>query len=192
MKSWARFIFVAFWSLATLGCSIDVDITDLTLESSTLNFEDPENFEFDSNYVEIKDNKVALKPLDLVDSGEDFARGNHVGSHTISEQITIIKNTSAINSHVNTILPSLSSNLVGYWRMENNWLDESPTGANGIPINFPVFNSDTVFGETSGAFNGSNQRIDIGDIELLKSEKITISAWVLTLPGKNVDRDQAA
>ena len=67
-------------ALACTACSIDIDVTDKTLNSSPLDFTNPEDFSFDANYVEIKDGKVSLKPLDLEHSRDDFARGNHVGS----------------------------------------------------------------------------------------------------------------
>ena len=62
------------------SCTIDFDIVDHSQASSTLNFANPDDFDFDENYVEIKNNQISLKPLDLEHSGDDFLNGSHVGS----------------------------------------------------------------------------------------------------------------
>jgi len=53
-KKKSAWLSVSLMFLLTVGCAIDFDITDHTLASSTLNFENPEDFDFDPNYVEIK------------------------------------------------------------------------------------------------------------------------------------------
>ena len=52
------------------SCSLGIEVTDIS--SSLPNLVSQFEFEFDENYVELKNGNIQLKPLDLEHSGEDF------------------------------------------------------------------------------------------------------------------------
>jgi len=163
--------------LVGVSCTIDVDITDLTEASSTLNFANPDDFDFDENYVEIKNNKISLKPLDLEHSGDDFSRGSHVGSHVLNGNISILNKPQVTTTHVNSIFQGKSGNLLRYLRFENNFTDETDN-FDGLPNGAPSFASGLL---GKGLSSSHPDFVSTGTVSLGNADHITISFWLNTL-----------
>ena len=161
-----------------VGCAIEVSIIDLTLKKGSIDFSDSSAFEFDKNYVEIKDGKIQLKPLELEHSGEDFNNGSHVGSHVDSNLLKLRPEFNLEDYHVNSILPNRSPELVGYWRFENNPNDSGPNNWTTTINGDTQFVSSVIPGSQAGQFDGSGDYLQVISADALKPSSVTISMWV--------------
>ena len=76
-------------------------------------FSNSSNYTFDSNVIEVSGNKAQLKSISTQFSGSDFNSGTHLGSDVVSNKLTLLTSPSVDQTHINTILPSRSSSLIG-------------------------------------------------------------------------------
>jgi len=177
-----HFIFIFFGFLA--GCSIDIEITDKTLQSGTIDFSDADSFEFDENYVELIDGKVQLKPLDLEHSGDDFSRGSHVGSHVDASKTTLTLQTDRANEHNSSWTPKYGD-IVGYWRVSqqkgqfgNSGTLQAEIGPDLISQSMNSSGVEIVDGQVGNAIHFSGD----GDDEFLAPnanlEIYSLSVWI--------------
>ncbi|PIN91505.1 hypothetical protein COU57_00290 [Candidatus Pacearchaeota archaeon CG10_big_fil_rev_8_21_14_0_10_32_14] len=77
-----------------------------------------------------------------------------------------------------SLSPDINSNLIGWWKFENNFDDSSGNGYNGIAVSNPTFDSGLI-GQT-GKFDGLNDYVKVNSIPDLKYEggDLTISLWM--------------
>lgn len=144
-------------------------------------FSNSSNYTFDSNVIEVSGNKAQLKSISTQFSGSDFNSGTHLGSDVVSNKLTLLTSPSVDQTHINTILPSRSSSLIGYWRFDGNLNDASSLGNNGsLNGNTALATSPTKIGSGSVQINGSGgDSISFGDIqEIDDATAFTGCIWV--------------
>ena len=93
------------------------------------NYSDSSKYTFDSSQVEVTDGKAKIKKVDQThNSEEDFSVGTHVGTIWDSSRsvVTLLEKPAVLFTHVNTTLPSRSTELVAYWRMDGDFSDSGP------------------------------------------------------------------
>lgn len=77
------------------------------------------------------------------------------------------------------ILPS--SGLVGHWKLDGSFLDSSPSGENGTPVNGATFTNDPLFGQV-GSFDGVDDFVEINGNGALNvgntTNRITLMAFI--------------
>ena len=140
IKNSVRYSFLLIISLFITSCSYDKTVIELNgFFASTWSFDESAGYNFDPNQVEITNGQASLKKLDLEHSGADFENGNHVGSHVASGNIALTATVSEEKSDLTNILPTKTLNLIGYWKMENNWVDSSGKNNSGIPQKWSYF-----------------------------------------------------
>jgi len=166
--------------LAILISSCTYDKTVVTLGSAfdnTWSFSNGSGYDFDANYVEIKNGKAQLKELDLEHSDADFNNGTHVGSHVFSDNITLLEKPNASIAHVNSILPTQSGNLAGYWRFDGDYFDSSGNSRDLTPVGTPTMNSIRKLGTNSVSFNGTNDALEPAG-SFINGDNLSLSVWV--------------
>ncbi len=166
-----------------LGCSYEK--TELTLGSAfeiTWQFNSSNSYNFNDDLVEFSNGKVQLKPLDFVDSNDDFAEGSLLNVGSNSDLLTINVDKDSDSKNVLNILPDRESNLVGYWRFDNNWLDSSQSQNHGTPDGDAIFNESlNVVGSAAGSFDGSAGRINLAKVSPdLSNNEFSYSFWTQT------------
>ena len=152
---------------------------DLPSSNGSVELIHSSTLDFDENYVEFNDGKIQLKPLDLEHSGDDFYRGSHVGSHVPNNQIQMRNTLSLAETHVNTVLPTHSSNLVGYWRFDGSFNDSSGSSINGNPQGDVSVSGAPKIGAASAVFDGSGDYLTLGD-NFDYTNNFTVAAWFRT------------
>ncbi len=166
--------------LAT-SCSYDKTTFDIgSLLDPTWDFSKSSELTFDENFVEVKDGKVQLKPLELKNEGDDFNDGSHIGTHFSSsnQKTSLIAEPIDSKTHLNTIFPDKAPNLVGYWRFDDGFEDSSSYSNDGISSGGAVLNSSSKLGDNALLLDGDNDYISIADSSSLNiSNAITISLW---------------
>lgn len=138
------------------------------------------DYTYNTNYVEVTAGKASLKTVDTLHSGIDFNSGGHVGTFVDgSGNITLLDKPTASATHVNTILPGKAANLVGYWRMDGDFLDSSGNGNNAIETAVIPIIIDSKVGTGAADMNGASRNLRISDNDLLDiSNNISISFWI--------------
>ncbi|MCK5882449.1 MAG: LamG domain-containing protein, partial [Bacteriovoracaceae bacterium] len=118
---------------------VQVEITTWAWDFTTAG-----DYTYNSNYVEVAAGKASLKTVDTIFSGADFNSGSYVGTYLDgSNHLTLLERPTTATSHVNTILPARSGNLVGYWRFDGDLTDSSGNGHTG------AINGDVVYSSSS-------------------------------------------
>lgn len=162
------------------GCGTEVFLSHLVAENFWT-FDKADNYNFDTNYVEVTGGKAQLKVVDQLFSGTDFNNGTHVGTYydSSSSKIKLRTFPDADVIHVNTILPSKSSNLVGYWRMDGNFNDSSNFEHSTSSASSDTSLTDGFIGINGALFDGNNDKLSViynSSFDL--SQNFTVSAWV--------------
>ena len=76
-------------------------------------------------------------------------------------------------------LAPVTSNLVAYYRNNNDSWQNYVTGGNGTPIGGVLFTTDARFGTHAGSFNGTSARVRLEDSSLLQGQTaFSISCWL--------------
>ena len=176
--------------LLTSGCGLDITVTDLKISnasSPSFDFSSPESFDFDDRFIEFNQNAVGLRTVDSMLTSDNFSDGNHIGTTVNNGQLSLATQVNPQRLHVNELLPALSSDLVGYWPMDNdNWQDLSGQNNHGTEVfGDAEFTSEAIIGTHSGLFD--NDGVSVGDASLLRvstGNAFSISAWFNT---NNID-----
>ncbi len=139
------------------------------------------DYSFDSNYVEVTGGTASLKSVDQSFSGTDFNSGSHVGTYLDSSDSKLKLRTQpdTDSTHVNTILPTMSSNLIGYWRFDGNLNDSSGNQHSGTAT-VESYEEGKVGTNayTALADNSTDDLITVSSSALLgESSKLSISFW---------------
>ena len=101
----------------------------------------------------------------------------------------IIISASLIISFLTISSAGAESNLVGYWKMNDNWNDSSSNGNDGTGHDGATF-ADGIVGRC-GSFNGSSSYVDVGTGDSLNVaySGFTLMAWIkpsVTSPSSNI------
>lgn len=87
--------------------------------------------------------------------------------------------------------------LVGYWKMDNNWLDSSGNSGNGTATNAPTFSASARVGSHGGAFDDDTayQYVTIPNstaLQDVQESAYTVQAWYRpnSVPNATVNRNQ--
>ncbi len=169
--------FSSFFLLAGLvsSCSYESTVLDLnSLWKSEWNFSDPSEYNFDHNYVEVKNGSAQLKALDLTLSENDFMQGLHVGTLLKDNHLSLEESTSTF-ADLRNILPNRVSSMIAYWRFEGDLLDASGNGHNGTFNNGSKLSSGKV--GTGVYFDGLDDDISIPDSDDFNLKNFSISFW---------------
>ncbi len=123
------FIFLGVCSVFLLSCSYEK--TQLTLGSAfdnTWEFSSGQNYDFNDQLIEFSNGRAQLKALDLVTTDSEFDSSTNAGTVLSNNQLTLEPSKSS-NTDLLNILPDRASNLLAYWKFEQN-LDDSSSNAN--------------------------------------------------------------
>ena len=141
-------------------------------------FSKASDYSYNENFIEISSGGVALKEIDTNFSGSDFKSGDHVGTFIENNKLQMKTKATNNETHVNSILPDKSSNLIGYWRFDNNLLDSSSLANNGT-LNTGVISfesHDYISGLSSLSFDGATSIILNSPVTISKDNG-AISLW---------------
>ncbi len=161
-----------------LGCSYEK--TELTLGSAfdkTWEFSNQNSYEFDDNLVEIVGGKAKLKAIDLNDTTNDLNLGSHNGTLFEANQLTLSTGIVFDENHVNEVLPSMATHLVGYWRFENSLADLSGQNNNGSLNGDLAFATPGKNGQHHISLDGDGDYIEVANNTSLQTNAMTISIW---------------
>ena len=127
-----------------------------------------------------------------VDSSLFFGGRTSGGSlwHGILDEV-IVLNVGLNRSEVQTLYESQNKNyselsadwtphwdeIVGYWKMDGNWLDSSGNKNHGTAGNDASFTSDAIVGNQAGTFDGTNDYVDVGSLDFENTSEQTILTW---------------
>ncbi len=184
MKSTKKTIYLFTYLITLLNLtSCSYGKTTITLGlvfDSTWPFSNENSYDYDENLVEVVNGKAQLKPLDLEHSGDDLNNGTHVGTYVSSnENLKVLTQPKIEDIHVNQVFPSKSSNLVGYWRFENNYNDESLLQQSLTPTGTVSISTNSKFGKASLNLDSSGGAIAVEPPEPRHAfTSGTISAWI--------------
>ncbi len=184
-------ILAAAISFVCTSCSYDK--TELTLGSafdSTWQFNSGSNFDFNDNLVQFQNGKVSLKAIDLQNSSLDFNNGNYIGSFLTSSGLVKPSDRNNQQASVDQILPDHNSDLLAYWKFDQNLNDSSQNNVHLNSIGELNYNTSDVFRGTGVIEN--NGVLDPAvynntDGYFKQTEVKTISMWFK----KNGDNGQA-
>ncbi|MBC76056.1 MAG: hypothetical protein CME64_08560 [Halobacteriovoraceae bacterium] len=164
------------------GSCPEADTDESNLSSSvSWDFSNSSDYTFDSDFIEISGNKAQIKSVDTQFSGTDFNNGTHLGSDVLNNKLTLLTSPSLDQTHINNILPSKTSSLIGYWRFDGNLNDTSSLGNNGtLNGNTALDTSQTKIGSGSVLINGAaGDSVSFGDIqEIDNATAFTGCVWV--------------
>jgi hypothetical protein len=105
-------------------------------------------------------NGVTLKALDQNhDSALEFA-GTHDGTSYSSSQLSILPKTDSSHD-VTEILSVKNSNLIGYWKLDNDATDSSGNSRNGTLVNNSNFSTTSKLGSHSIELDGTGDYVDL-------------------------------
>ena len=122
-----------------------------------------------------------LQLLDTSFSGTDFSSGDHYGTQydSGSNSLTLRTSPELSTTHVNTILPSRNSNLVGYWRFEGDFTDSSGNNNNGTAVGNTVLATNGKVGNGSAEFDGTGDYLNVGAFPAIEGlSNVTVSLWM--------------
>lgn len=151
-----------------IGCTINLDLVDKTESSVSFDLSNSSQFSFDPEFIELEDGGIALKPVDLFHSDNDFFNGTMSGT-TVSESL-ILKQSGAITD----LLAHQNTNLIGYWRFDETIspqigpLTTEQIGTSGLNPKPGQLNS-------AIEFDGIDDRADFTSPTL---NKITVLGWI--------------
>ncbi|MCO4754552.1 MAG: LamG domain-containing protein [Bacteriovoracaceae bacterium] len=144
-------------------------------------FKDPNNYNYDSNFIEITGNKASVKSFDSEFSGNDFLEGNHAGTSVNNGQLGFFsKEQSSLD--IRQILKDSVDDLVGYWRFEGdftNSVNNSDTPSVGSGASTSSVNSKV--GAQSGLFDGAgSSQVSVSNIHnrVASIKQGSAMAWV--------------
>ncbi len=106
----------------------------------------------------------------------DFTAGTHVGTVGAAGKLTLSSTLPSPKELDSTWAPKWS-NIVGYWKMNGDWLDASPSGNNGTASGGATFSTSAKLGAQTGNFNGSTGTVSIGNVGVSPTIG-SISVWV--------------
>jgi len=157
------------------ACAVDISVEDKSIYSTQIDTANPNDFIYDENYVQIENGIIGLKPLNLVHSEIDFQKGNHLGISGLKQPLGEAAGDAL--KDIMVILPTQTVNLLGYWRMEGDWLDASGQENHFTSsLGSPAFDDISLVGEKSGLFDGSSSLQTAKPISLSNSD-FTIAVW---------------
>lgn len=182
-----RTIFSLFFVLTFAVSCFPVSKIDIRLHSQLIKdktpipnaswvFNNENDYEFNSNYVEISNGTAKLKPVTTIfNTDATFNTGIH--SETIATNNTLtIPSKGTGNPSVTSILPEVVSNLEAYYRMDGNWNDSSTHGRDAtVSTGTPTF-AKTWLGTGAAEFNGTSSLI-VSPSANLEPKKISVSLW---------------
>jgi hypothetical protein len=137
------------------------------------------NYIFDPKYVEVADGVARLIPLDLNhDSSAEFDAGTFNGAIYVGGELTLgnlggCDSTDTNCSALNSDWTPRWNNIVGYWKMDNDWLD-SVGSNNGTPSGAAAHTTDTKIGSHAGDFEGTTSFVTVGQYQ---SSDLSFASW---------------
>ncbi len=178
-----------------IGTDVDTRLTPTDLPDGTYTLNQWQQFVFTYNngLAEVYKNgqKIASKegittPNTWVSFWAGHLNGGHIDDTAIWSVALTELEVKTLFSFQNSSFTELSSSwtphwdsVVGYWKMDGNWVDSSGHENHGTPNNGVTFDSDAKVGDFSGRFDGVQHSVSIADTESLKpSSEITVSAWI--------------
>jgi len=172
-------IFILATLIFSTGCSIEVAFTDKTLSSEVVDFSGPDSFDFDPNYVEVKDGTVQLKTVDLEHSGEDFLKGRVSGSTFNGNLLTPILPSSKLGKNIEDIFPDKKSSLLARWGFDGGFSADSNFNFDTTVIGGPTIFDQPKLGEHSLSL-GDGASLHVTDSSLfdIGTEDFSLSVWV--------------
>ncbi len=178
MKNYFLLVFYSFLFLYILP-SCEYKKTSFELDAlfePTLDFSKTSQFTFDENFVEVKNGKAQLKPLDLKQTENDFNRGNYVGTFYDS-QSKVIRPLEIDQVNVNSILPNRLLNLQGYWKFDGDYHDQSMNNDSGVTSGGVVFEPGLV--RQGVSLDGIDGFVDLGSsvVDTGSGQTFSISFW---------------
>lgn len=150
-----------------LGEPVDIPegfgISDDGNSLSSWDFKNASDYNYPSNYVEISSSSATLLTVDQTHSGTELNSGTHSGTYfdSLTNKITLYDKFHSSFS-VDNIVSSKSGNLIGYWRMDNNWNDSSSFNNHGAGNDNATFSEDSYLGSASASLDGSRDAVNIG------------------------------
>ncbi|WP_241558809.1 LamG domain-containing protein [Halobacteriovorax sp. HLS] len=141
------------------------------------NFDNSADYTFPTNYIEVNSGAASLKVVDVNHSTSDFSSGTHVGTYINSNNRLSIsdKYSSALN--VKNIFPDYVSNLVGYWRLDNDLTDSSPSNLTTVSSTGSSFSTDSKIGTHSHAYSSNPTGVRASGFPNLTNQ-LSISFWI--------------
>jgi hypothetical protein len=155
---------------------------DSNTTTNSWGFSNSSNYTYNSNLVEISSGKASLKTVDQFHSESDFNNGTHTGTTYINNKVSLRSNgdeTEEASLHLNQILPSKSSSLIGYWRFDNDYNDSSGNSNHGSVGGNTSIKKFSRVGRGAAHFDTSSDYISVANsTELGGMSQLTIGAWV--------------
>ncbi len=178
-------ITISILSLLLTSCSYNnTKLNKGSVFNPTWDFSNSETFNYNENYVEIKDGSAQLKPQDLSQSSNDFNSGTYSGTLLQNDHISL-QPQNPESYTIQDILPERTNDLLAYWNLNENSLSTSPLadyqdssgnnhGANRIGTF--SFTSDGQVGNAS-QFDGATNYITISNPIINNSSELSVSCW---------------
>lgn len=179
-----------FISILFIGCnpfggsdqsSVNSSVGGPTLQDFVWDFNSSSAYTFSSTYIQVSGGQASLKQsLQVFDDSADFSQGTHDFTSFSSSKLSIMSK-SADTFDIRNILPSKSSNLTAYYRMDNDsWIDYSGNNMNGTEdFGNAEFVSDSAkvkVGTYAGEFTNGN--VKIGAVaNVTTGNAFAISGW---------------
>lgn len=161
--------------LSSLGCSINVAVLDKTTQSTSFDFLNSNQFEFNDNQVNIDGGSIGLKPIDLVTLQDDFTSGHSSGVRLVDNQLQITQ-SQFYETH-----PSWTpqwDQVIGYWPFNNGW--EDPIGGSVSSVSGDPKIGEGLFGDGAGSFDGDTDQVVFtlsDENSLSRNDDFTVSGW---------------
>lgn len=149
--------------------------------SSMWNFAVGADYVFDPAHVQVSGNKASLRTLETTfDDSVTFNRGNHVGTVFSGGALSLDAAAAADTSLSPTWTPKWS-HLVGYWKMDGDWLDSSGNDLHGTGQGGVLANGTGRVGAGAGSFDGSDDYVTFGNTSAFdfgSATSFSVSTWV--------------
>jgi hypothetical protein len=196
MHSIVKILFLVVASILATSCLEDSSFDDEFLPGyegedsnsgtqASWSFDNASDYQCDggscsSGNIVISGGQASLQTVDTEHSGSDFESGSHVGTYydSTGDAVKLRTQVTTDSTHVNTILPAKSANLVGYWRFDGDLSDSSGSGNNGTASGNAAITSDARNGTGAISLDGTGDYISAGTNNIpFGTSGRTLMAW---------------
>jgi trimeric autotransporter adhesin len=174
------FVFFALTACKDTGGKIEGSVTsgifDDIANNKTWSFANSGDYTYDSNYVQITGNKASLKSVNTIfNDATTFSRGTFAGTAYTGG---VLKLETAFNTELSSSWTPQYTHLVGYWKMDGDWLDSSGNGYTFTPngAGASINNTSPKVGSGRGSFDGVNTASTLS-VSMDFSQGYSVFAW---------------
>ncbi|MFH1723574.1 MAG: LamG-like jellyroll fold domain-containing protein [Elusimicrobiota bacterium] len=123
----------------------------------------------------------AFSQPEVSEDGSTFVDASNVlgTDDDVTARVTLQDAGSGIDRTVHGL--AATGDMLGLWRMENDWLDSSSRGNHGVPSGGAMFSSDAKAGEAAARFDGSDDSLTLPQAAHAAGS-VTLEAWFRSKP----------